>query len=52
MKEAYRKNKNTLYENLNLSGKKVLLGFSYNAKEMHTYAEIEEAICKLIEKIK
>ncbi|MBK9282884.1 MAG: ribonuclease P protein component [Sphingobacteriaceae bacterium] len=51
IKEAYRKNKFQLYEKLNGAGKKYLIGFSYTAKEISSYEEIEKSVLKLIEKI-
>ena len=48
-REAYRKNKNILYENLN--NKKVLLMFIYKAKKIVEYIEMEETIIIALKKL-
>ncbi|MCW3075455.1 MAG: ribonuclease protein component [Bacteroidetes bacterium] len=46
MREAYRLNKNNIYESLKVSDKKVLLAFIYVGKKIEEYAVIEKAIVK------
>lgn len=44
MREAYRKNKHLLYEQLNLSQTKMALAFIYTSSEESEYPEIERKI--------
>ena len=48
-REAYRKNKNILYENLN--NKKILLMLVYRAKKIVEYIEMEETIIIALKKL-
>jgi len=52
LREAYRKNKDIIYDNLNLNNKSVLLGLLYVGKEILTYDEIEKSVRKALLKIK
>jgi len=51
MKEAYRLNKQVLYELENLKSRKLLLSFIYIAKKESNYIEIETCIKNLNKKI-
>lgn len=48
MREAYRLNKNATYEQLSVSGKKIIVAFIYIGKQQQEYLEIEFAILKLL----
>lgn len=48
-REAYRKNKNILYQNLN--NKKILLMLIYRAKKIVEYMEMEETIIIALKKL-
>ncbi len=48
MREAYRLNKNSFYQQLELAGKKVLLAFIYTAKKQEDFLVIENAVKKLL----
>lgn len=48
MREAYRLNKNALYEKLNAENKKVIIAFIYVGKKTEEYSLIEKAIKKEI----
>jgi len=48
MREVYRLNKNTFYEDLKLKEKKFLLAFIYVGKKQEDYLVIERSILKLI----
>ncbi|MBA2613290.1 MAG: ribonuclease P protein component [Bacteroidetes bacterium] len=51
MREAYRLNKNALYEALNLKNKKIILSFLFVGKKAEEYKEIETAIILQLKKI-
>lgn len=48
MREAYRLNKNSVYEQLTPSGKQIIVAFIYTGKQQQKYKEIESAILKLL----
>ena len=48
IREAYRKNKETLYEHLKLKGMKLLIALVYTAKEQITSAETEIKIKEVL----
>jgi ribonuclease P protein component len=48
MREVYRLNKNTFYEELNTSNKKVILAFLYTGKKQEEYSTIETSVLKLL----
>jgi ribonuclease P protein component len=50
MKEAYRLNKNRLYERLLTADKKYIMAFIFTSKKEEEYSAIESAVCRLIEK--
>jgi ribonuclease P protein component len=50
MREAYRLNKQKMYEQLKAAKKQMLLAFIYIGKEEADYSKIETAIKKLIDK--
>jgi len=50
MREAYRLNKQKMYEQLKAGEKQVLLAFIYIGKEEADYGKIEAAVKKLIAK--
>lgn len=49
LREAYRKNKHSLYEQLN--GKKLVLMLSYSSKEKEPYQQIEKKTVELLQKL-
>jgi ribonuclease P protein component len=51
MREAYRLQKNSVYEKLNTSEKKFIVAFIYTAKEAEDYKKIEAGISKLTLKL-
>lgn len=51
IKEAYRKNKNTLYEFLSKNNIKLYIFVSYNTKEILKFQDIETKLQALIKKI-
>jgi ribonuclease P protein component len=48
MREAYRLNKNSIYEELKPLGKKMVIAFIYTGKEEKEYLTIETSIKKLL----
>ncbi len=51
MKEAYRLNKQLLYDNLAGSGKQIIVSITYTAKEIVTYDLIEAKIILLLQRL-
>jgi len=52
MREAYRLNKKHLYDDLNNSGKKIILAFIYIDKISQEFTVIEKSLNKLFENFK
>ena len=52
MREAYRLNKNSLYDTLNEGSQKIILAFIYVDKKLDTYSVIEKAILKQLDNFK
>lgn len=52
MREAYRLQKNTFYDSITASGKKIILAFIYVGKASEEYALIEKSIVKLLSLVK
>lgn len=48
MREAYRLNKNSFYEQLDKAGNQLLIGFIYSASEIVEYKIIEREVKKLL----
>lgn len=48
MREAYRKNKHSLYDGLNEQEKKIIFSVSYIAKERCSFATIEKSMQRVI----
>lgn len=48
MREAYRLNKQAIYDVLNPGGKKIIIAFIYTAKQQQNYPEIALAVTKLL----
>ena len=48
MREAYRLNKQAIYDVLNPGGKKIIIAFIYTAKQQQHYPEIASAVTKLL----
>ena len=46
MREAYRLNKNTFYEQLTANNKKIILALIYVGKKIEEYSVIEKAVIK------
>jgi hypothetical protein len=51
MKEAYRLNKQLIYDKLAGSGKQILVSITYTAKEIVTYDLIEAKIILLLQRL-
>ena len=52
MREVYRLNKNSFYENLNSANKKMILAFLFVGKKQEDYLTIEKALLKLQQTLK
>jgi len=52
LREAYRRNKEILYSEINQNRKPILLGLLYMGKELLSYMEIEKSMKKALAKIK
>lgn len=52
MREVYRLNKNSFYENLNSVNKKMILAFLFVGKKQEDYVTIEKAVLKLQQTLK
>jgi ribonuclease P protein component len=51
MREAFRKNKTALYENLEKAAKKIVVGFIYNAPQTPEYQRTEQKIISIINRL-
>jgi ribonuclease P protein component len=51
IREAYRKNKHILCDDLSAHSKRLLLGFIYNAKTIMEYKEIERKIILILQRL-
>lgn len=51
MREIYRLNKNSMYENFRLKDKKLLMAFIYTSRKQEAYAVMETAMLKLINNV-
>ncbi len=51
MREAFRKNKTVLYENLEKAAKKIVVGFIYNAPQTPEYQRTEQKIIFIINRL-
>ena len=52
IREAFRKNKHSFYEFLNVKNSKIILGILYNSKELHPYTIIESKIILILQRFK
>jgi len=51
MKEAYRLNKQSLYDHLSVTGTQIVVSITYNAKEIVTYDLIEGKIILILQRL-
>jgi ribonuclease P protein component len=51
MREAYRRNKHVLYEEVARSGRRIALSISYNAKEILPFPEITGKIILILQRL-
>jgi ribonuclease P protein component len=51
IREAYRRNKHTLYEGLSGSGSQIIFSVTYTAKELVPFAEMQEKIILLLQRL-
>jgi ribonuclease P protein component len=51
LRESYRKNKSSFYDELDKKGLKLVIGFIFNGKELPLYRDVEKKIIDIIHRL-